>query len=173
MWNSWAKKCHKALFACNCLNVTKILISNSKTNSIFQNLYDFKNALDIPIWQLELTENYDHMADKVFKIVKSAFDQYGHLYKWFLLTDDDTFTFVDNMHSFVSKKSYKEPVTYGYNFKVIVPQGYHSGGGGVLFTHEAMKRIALNINKKICNEKEGYGKYNKSFDKYFYLFYLI
>lgn len=39
------------------------------------------------------------------------------------------------MNSFVSKRSYDEPLTYGYNFKVIVPQVYHSGGGGVLFTN--------------------------------------
>jgi hypothetical protein len=158
VWNTWAKKCHKALFACNCVNITKILIANSKKTSIFQNLHNLNNALDIPIWQLELTENYDHMADKVFQIVKSAYEQYGHLYKWFLLTDDDTFTFVDNMHSFTSKKSFKDPVTYGYNYKVIVPQGYHSGGGGVLFTHEAIARIYKNINNQVCNEKQGYGK---------------
>ncbi len=158
MWNTWAKKCHKALFACNCVNITKILMANSKKTSIFQNLHNLNNALDIPIWQLELTENYDHMADKVFQIVKSAYEQYGHLYKWFLLTDDDTFTFVDNMHSFTSTKSFKDPVTYGYNYKVIVPQGYHSGGGGVLFTHEAIARISKNINNQVCNEKQGYGK---------------
>ena len=120
VWNTWAKKCHKALFACNCRNLTELLISTNK-NSLFKNLNDFKNSLNIPIWRLNLTENYDHMADKVFTIVKSAYADYGHLYKWFLLTDDDTYTFVDNLHSFVSKKSYKEPVTYGYNYKVIVP----------------------------------------------------
>ena len=134
--------------------MTNILVSKKK--SVFENLNEYKNALDIPIWQLQLTEQYDHMAEKVFTIVKSAFEIYGDFYKWFLLTDDDTYAFVDNMHSFISKKSHLEPVTYGYNYKTIVPTGYHSGGGGVLFTHEAIKRIANNINV-VCNEKTGYG----------------
>ena len=156
VWNTWARKCQKALFACNCSNLTKILTSNRK--SLFENLNHFKTAKRIPIWQLNLTENYSYMAEKVLKKVKSAYEQYGHLYNWFLLTDDDTFTFVDNMHRFASKRNFNEPVTYGYNFKTIVPTGYHSGGGGVLFTHEAMKRISNNINDMVCNEKKDYGK---------------
>ena len=75
------------------------------------------NELKIPIWPLNLTEDYNKMGEKVFQVVQSTFNQYGHLYKWFLLTDDDTFTFVDNMHNFVSKRNHLEPVTYGYNFK--------------------------------------------------------
>jgi hypothetical protein len=156
VWNTWARKCHKTLFACNCGNITKILTSDG--NSFFKNIHDLKTALnEVPIWQVNLTEKYDNMAEKVLTIVSSAFNQYGDLYKWFLLTDDDTFTFVDNLRSFVSKRSFEDPVTYGYNFKVIVPTGYHSGGGGVLFTHEAIKRIARSINKGVCNHKKGYG----------------
>ena len=37
--------------------------------------------------------------------------------------------------------NFNDAYTYGYNYKVIVPGGYHSGGGGVLFTHEALKRV--------------------------------
>jgi glycoprotein-N-acetylgalactosamine 3-beta-galactosyltransferase len=155
VWNSWAKKCHKALFACNCANLTTKLKAYKK--SMLPTLVDYKSALDVPIWQLDLAENYDLMAEKVFAILEAAYKDYGNLYKWFLLTDDDTFTFVDNMHRFTSKKSFKEPVTYGYNFKVIVPTGYHSGGGGVLFTHEAFKRIHANIKNGVCAEKSGYG----------------
>jgi hypothetical protein len=156
VWKTWARKCHRALFACNCANLTKILVTNG--NILFNNnMHDLNTALQVPIWQLNLTEKYDNMGEKVFYIVKSAFNQYGHLYKWFLLTDDDTFTFVDNMHSFISKKSYEEPVTYGYNFKTVVPNGYHSGGGGILFTHESFKRISNTIQNQKCDFKEGYG----------------
>ena len=47
-------------------------------------MQDLNTALNVPIWQLNLTEEYDHMAEKVLTIVKSAYNQYGHLYKWFL-----------------------------------------------------------------------------------------
>lgn len=147
-WNSWAKKCHKALFACNCANITKILSSDREI---------YKNALEVPIWQLNLTENYDNMAEKVFHIVRSMFDTYGETYNWFMLTDDDTYVFVEHMHKFIKTISPTAPHTYGYNYKTIVPTGYHSGGGGVLFTKESIKRIHANIVKGVCDEKKGYG----------------
>ena len=107
--------------------------------------------------QMNLTEHKHNMVDKVLKIAQTAYNEYGNFFKWFLLTDDDTYTFVDNLHNFVSKRSYDEPVTYGFNYKVIVPTGYQNGGAGILFTHEAMRRIVNNINNKVCYDQKGYG----------------
>ena len=155
VWNTWARKCHKALFACNCENISKQI--NSQSISFFENLKDLENSKNIPIMQLNITEHKHNMADKVLKIIQTAFNKYGNFFKWFLLTDDDTFTFVDNLHTFVSKRSYEEPLTYGFNNKVIVPTGYHNGGAGILLTHEAMRRITNNIHNKICYDQKGYG----------------
>ena len=137
VWKTWAHKCHKALFTVNSKNS--------------------ESMLQLPLMSINYTESYENMAEKVFLVLKKAFDEYENDYKWFLLVDDDTFIFMDNLKSFISNRSFNEPVTYGYNFKVIVPSGYHSGGGGVLLTHEALKRISRNINLGICNEKNGYG----------------
>jgi len=69
-----------------------------------------------------------------------------------LKADDDTFIFVDNLREFVSNKNSSLPVTYGYDFKVIVDHGYHSGGGGYLLSNEALLRIGTKLNNdyKFC-----------------------
>jgi len=51
--------------------------------------------------QMNLTEHKHNMADKVLKIAQTAYNECGNFFKWFLLTDDDTYTFVDNLHNFV------------------------------------------------------------------------
>ena len=63
-----------------------------------------------------------------------------HLYNeyndfdWYLKADEDTFIFIDNLRQFVADKNASLPVTYGYDFKLKVEQGYHSGGAGYLLS---------------------------------------
>ena len=76
---------------------------------------------NIPIMQLDVKESQDKMAGKILTLIKTTFQAYEKEFKWFLLADDDTFIFVDNLYKFISKISYKDPLTYGYNFKVIIP----------------------------------------------------
>jgi glycoprotein-N-acetylgalactosamine 3-beta-galactosyltransferase len=97
------------------------------------------------------------MAGKALEALKLAYRAYGIDHHWFLLVDDDTYVFVDNARKFISNRSHTEPLTYGYNFKIVLKTGYHSGGGGVLFTHESMKRIVGNIENGKCNEVAGFG----------------
>ena len=156
VWNTWAHKCHKALFVCNCRNLTRKLYLNS-SKSLFKNQVDYRVALRLPIWQLEIKDESKNMGEKVFQILKGAYDNYTKEFKWFLLTDDDTFIFVDNLYKFIVNKSASEPLTYGYNINRYVPSGFQSGGAGILFTNESLKRITLNIRKGICNQSKGYG----------------
>ena len=152
-WRTWAKYCHKTLFACNCANSSKIL-----SKSLIKDPDEFKSALELPIWQLNITESYEMMGEKVFKVLNEAFEQYKNEFNWFLLVDDDTFIFVDNLYSFIANKSFNEPFTYGYNINRYTPIGYQSGGAGVLFTSEALKRITENIRNGACNFfNKGYG----------------
>jgi hypothetical protein len=156
VWDTWAKKCDKAIFACNCANVTKILKSDNR-DTILQKNDDYKKILDLPMMQLEIAESYDFMAEKAMVILEKVYKQYSELFNWFLLVDDDTFVFLENLRTFIANKSSTEPYTYGYNFKEIVSTGYHSGGGGILFTHESLKRIYNSIQAGQCNFKVGYG----------------
>jgi glycoprotein-N-acetylgalactosamine 3-beta-galactosyltransferase len=44
------------------------------------------------------------------------------------------------------------PVSYGYDFQVIVEYGYHSGGGSYVLSKTAMKRIGEKLDEsyKFC-----------------------
>ena len=156
VWNFWGKKCDKTFFACNCANFTKIMQSKQRF-TLFNNMRTLENALELPILQLNITESYKSMAEKVFEVLKQVYEANAKNYKWFLLTDDDTYIFYNNLKLFISNKSFTEPYTYGYNFKVIIPSGYHSGGAGILFTLESLKRITNSIRRGICNQTKGHG----------------
>ena len=159
VYKTWAKKCDKALFACNCSKLTNIMKSEDP-RKFFENDQEYKYALNLTILPINMTENKSKMAEKILKVIRFAYDQYIDKFDWFLLTDDDTFIFIDHLYQFISNKSSKDPLTYGYNFRAIVPTGYHAGGGGILMTHESLKRIGANIHKSSvpgCNEKNGYG----------------
>ena len=140
VWQTYAKKCDRVVFACNCSNFDKN-----------------KNYTDMPILQLNITEDYNKMDKKVLTTLNDAYSMYSEPYYWFLLVDDDTYVFADNARRFISKLKGSEPLTYGYNYKITVAQGYHSGGGGTLFTPESIKRIVASIRVGKCNESVGFG----------------
>ncbi len=74
----------------------------------------------------ESLNKYNRLTDKVFLTFKYVYNKYRN-FDWYLKADDDTFVFVDNLKKFLSDKNTSWPVTYGYDFKVIVQNGYHSG----------------------------------------------
>ena len=90
--------------------------------------------------------------------LKLAYEKYGKDYHWFILTDDDTYIIIENLYKFIRSKNKTEAFTYGNNFKVFVPTGYHQGGAGTLFTPESIKRIYNKIITNECDYKdEHYG----------------
>ena len=95
-------------------------------------------------------DHYDMLTDKVFLTIIHLHKEYGD-YDWYLKADDDTFIFVDNLRTFVLDKDKSLPVTYGYDFKVIVDHGYHSGGGGYLLSNEALNRLGAKLAQNYTN----------------------
>ncbi len=148
IYDTWAQNCTKTVFACNCKD-----IQNDK------NLTDNKMKFlkKINILHLPIKESYDRMAEKVLIILKIVFKLFGENFSWFLLVDDDTYVYTRNVFKFIDNHDYKLPLTYGYNFKQVVPTGYHSGGGGTLITHESLKRLSSKITSNQCPFREGYG----------------
>jgi len=130
-WETWAHKCDKAVFLCNCnftkkfnLNRVSEDIEHSKLAPILQN-----------ILQLDVIEDYNSMAEKAITALWHIYRQYIDKFKWFLLVDDDTYVFVENLKTFIGELNHTKPFTYGFNFKneEIVSTGYHSGGGIIYF----------------------------------------
>ena len=72
-------------------------------------------------------DTYSKLTYKVLYSIKDIYKKYRQRYDWFLKADLDTFVHVDNLRYFLRDKDPKSPVTYGYDYKVIVDHGYHSG----------------------------------------------
>ena len=87
-----------------------------------------------------MKESYGKLTDKIFNAFKYIYQQ-SPQFDFYLKADEDTFIFVDNLRSFLSTKDRKSPVTYGYNFRIIVKNGYHSGGAGYVLSNEALSRL--------------------------------
>ena len=148
-WYTWIHKCNLSIFA-------------FKFNNFKQNITNI-NSNKLKFMHLNITEQYDRMAEKVLLIIRKTFELYSSNYNWFFMADEDTFVFYDNLIKFINQHNTSEPFTYGFNVNVPIKTGSHHGGAGILFTHESMKRIYNQIINGNCNYKDskdasaGYG----------------
>jgi glycoprotein-N-acetylgalactosamine 3-beta-galactosyltransferase len=147
VWDTWSQKCNKTMFS---LNSNDLTLNITETNLKFLNKI---NILNLP-----LNESYDKMAEKVILTLKLMYELNDNTTKfnWYLLVDDDTFIYIDNLYKFLKSTDSKLPYTYGYNFKQVVPTGYHSGGGGVVLPIESLERLYESIITDKCPLKNGY-----------------
>jgi len=147
VWDTWSQKCNKTMFS---LNSNDLIQNITETNLKFLNKI---NILNLP-----LNESYDKMAEKVILTLKLMYELNDNTTKfnWYLLVDDDTFIYIDNLYKFLKSTDSKLPYTYGYNFKQVVPTGYHSGGGGVVLPIESLERLYESIITDKCPLKNGY-----------------
>lgn len=136
IFDTWAVKCDNYRF------VTKLDYANKEEVSINVDKPFINNLLQPAGF---FNESYDKLTDKVYLTIKYLYRKYK-TYDWYLKADDDTFIFVDNLRKFLSDKNPLNPITYGYDFKVYVENGYHSGGAGYVLSREAFLRIGLQLN---------------------------
>ena len=107
-----------------------------------------------------LIDNYGRLSDKVFGAMRDIFQKYGN-FDWYLKADDNTFILVDNLRRFLADKNRSAPITYGYNFKVYVENGYQSGGAGYVLSNEAFRRLGAELAKDsdFCDKSFGVEDY--------------
>ena len=72
-------------------------------------------------------DKYDLLTDKMFRTLVTLYEN-GFDYDWYFKADLDTFVFVNNTKRFLTDKNSSLPVTYGFEFKIKVEKGFHSGG---------------------------------------------
>lgn len=131
--NTWASKC-----------------DNYKLVTLIPDYLKNKSLPHVLVPPGLINDTYNKLTDKVLLTIKHLYNEYDN-YDWYLKADDDTFIFVDNLRKFLSDKNSSSPVTYGYDFKVIIKGGYHSGGAGYLLSNEALKRLGSLLNKNFSN----------------------
>lgn len=115
-------------------------------------------ANEVPIAPIgNITAGYDHLTQKSTLAFLFAHEKHSNEFDWFIKADDDTYLFVDHLQWFLSEQNASDPVTFGYNFKVIillsqseiffccfqviVEKGYHSGGGSYVLSRESLRRF--------------------------------
>ena len=132
----WARKCDDYRF---------ISVMPNNTNFTTWKFNSYQIEAPIRILQpdgLE-SENYDNLTYKVLFAFKHVYKEFGS-YDWYLKADDDTYVNVDNLREFLLDKNSSLPVTYGYDFKPYLKEGYNSGK--ILFLFFII--ISFTIKKK-------------------------
>lgn len=117
--NTWGKRCNKVLFF------------SSKTNTSF------------PTIGLNTTEGREHLTAKTMQAFRYCYEHYGTQFDWFLKADDDTYIIVENLRYFLSHHDPNSLQYFGHKFKVIVKQGYFSGGAGYILSRKALEKFVI------------------------------
>ncbi|CAF2622327.1 unnamed protein product [Rotaria sp. Silwood2] len=145
VYETWAPQCDRYFF-----------ITESLGNNVTSKQSNFTEQ--IPIAPIKnITAGYDHLTQKSTLAFLFAYENYFNDFDWFVKADDDTYVIVENLKTFLSEQNTSEPVTFGYNFKVHVPKGYHSGGAAYVLSRESLRRFygAHNDSTSNCRKDGG------------------
>lgn len=130
--NTWGKRCNILLFM------------SSEQNDTF------------PTVGLNVTEGRQHLTGKTMLAFRHVYENYFDQADWFMKVDDDTYVIVENLRYFLSGENTNDPVFFGHHFKVIVKQGYFSGGAGYILSKEALRRFGEKAsNSSLCRQDGG------------------
>jgi glycoprotein-N-acetylgalactosamine 3-beta-galactosyltransferase len=106
--DTWASRCDRYFFITE--HIRKSLTPEQ-----------LKFTEQVPIAPIKnITPGYEHLTQKSTLAFLFAYENYFNDFDWFVKADDDTYLFVDNLKTFLSEQNPSEPVTFGYNFKVII-----------------------------------------------------
>ncbi|CAF3721413.1 unnamed protein product [Adineta steineri] len=126
---TWGPRCNRYFF------ITEYIPQN-------MTLQQINFAQQIPIAPIQnITPGYDHLTQKTTLAFLFAYEKYFNDFDWFVKADDDTYLIVENLKAFLSQKNPSEPVTFGYNYKVHVPKGFHAGGASYALSRESLRRF--------------------------------
>ena len=140
------------------LNTRAIYVKNTWGKRV-DNLLFFSSESDpyIPTIGLNLSEGYWHLTAKSMHGFRYVYQHHFKDADWFMKVDDDTYVIMENLRYFLSDKNSSVPVYYGLHFKVLVKQGYHSGGAGYVLSKEALRRLATTgSNSSLCSQDQGF-----------------
>lgn len=133
--NAWVYKCDDYRF------VSKLPLSlqaNPSLNEILNNTNQsvemsglLGNEIGEPMNIMHprglVQDEYLKLPIKVYHALREIYAKHGGSFDWYLKADLDTFVHVQNLKEFLSTQDPAKPITFGYDFKVIVQGGYHSG----------------------------------------------
>ena len=140
VYETWAKKCDNHRFIT--LLPDQASLANRSYDLKYKNSFSILKPTDL------VDDTYLKLTDKVYYSFKDVYKKFPD-YDWYLKADDDTFVFMKNLQDFLKTKNHTLPVTYGYDFQIIVQNGYHSGGAGYVLSREAFNRLGKQLNENL------------------------
>ncbi|KAK3696201.1 hypothetical protein RRG08_027644 [Elysia crispata] len=130
--DTWGRRCNKIIFF------------SSETNK------------DFPTVGLNVSEGREHLTAKTMQGFRYIYEHHFNDADWFMKADDDTYVIIENLRYFLSEQNTSHPIYFGHHFKVIVKQGYYSGGGGYVLSREALRRLATKgKDPRLCRQDGG------------------
>ncbi|CAF0936480.1 unnamed protein product [Brachionus calyciflorus] len=95
-------------------------------------------------------EDHANLTLKLYYSMVYVYEKFPN-FDWYYIVDDDAYVNIGNLKEFLKYKPSNEMITYGYNFKHIVKDGYHSGGPGYVLSNAAFTTISKALNEDITN----------------------
>ena len=121
--DTWAKRCNKVLFVSD------------------------EDKATFPAIGFGTGKGRGHLTAKTMRAFDYIYENHFDDADWFLKADDDTYVILENLRYLLSEYSPNDPIYFGYPFKVLVRQGYFSGGAGYVLSREALKRFGYSAPK--------------------------
>ncbi|XP_026780225.3 glycoprotein-N-acetylgalactosamine 3-beta-galactosyltransferase 1 [Pangasianodon hypophthalmus] len=113
-------------------------------------LYMSSSTSDFPAIGLNVSEGRENLYWKTIRALQYIHSHHLNTAEWFLKADDDTFVVVENLRRLLSRYNTDEPVYLGHRYKVLVQQGYMSGGAGYVLSREAVRRFVQGFSSGQC-----------------------
>lgn len=85
--------------------------------------FKYNNLFNVLQPQNFTHDSYSNLTNKVFRTFIDIYKNKAE-YDWYLKCDSDTFIFMDNLQEFLKSKDENLPVTYGYDFKLTIQNGF-------------------------------------------------
>lgn len=92
----------------------------------------------------ENIEKYRQLPEKVLLALLFLYENHRNDFDWFYKADDDTYVIVENLRSFLRRRSSNISFYYGYVART-PDRFYPSGGAGYVLSNEALKQFAEQI----------------------------
>ena len=111
---------------------------------------------EIPTIVSPTKEQYGQIWGKTKFGFNTAYEKYYDKVDWVMKADDDTYVIVENLRYLLSSYNTSDPIWFGFEFKVIVKDGYMSGGAGYVLSKEAVRRFAeVSLpNPTLCKQED-------------------
>ncbi|XP_071990941.1 glycoprotein-N-acetylgalactosamine 3-beta-galactosyltransferase 1-like isoform X2 [Engystomops pustulosus] len=108
---------------------------------------------EFPTIGLGTTEGRDQLYWKTIKAFHYIHEHYLDQAEWFLKADDDTYVVMENLRLMLSNYTSDQPIYFGKRFKLLVKQGYMSGGAGYVLSKESLRRFVEGFRTGNCTHR--------------------